>query len=534
MFSKYLTIALRSLHKNKLYTTLNVAGLGIGIAAGLLIFRIVQYELSFNKNFAHYDRIVRVVTTERNPAEGESRSVCIPVPAMDVMENTIGQFEAMSRIREMWPNVTVADMANPGGVPLKKIAMTPPEIGFFAEPDFFKIFDFQWLAGDPATALNEPGTTVLTQTLAEKCFDRWENALGKTVLLDNLVPVQVRGVIQDPPKHCDFPLTLLVSYPTLKAHTDLYFYDNHWGSCSSNNQVFALLHQAGQWDAANAALAKVGEKEYNQRGFNQGKSHHLQALSDLHYNEDYGVSGGHVISKSRLWVLTSIGILILVMACFNFINLATALASLRAKEIGVRKTLGSGRGHLIVQFMSETALTVLAALVTGTVLAAAFAPLLKHISDVPDELPFLGNPLVWGFLALLFLAVTLLAGLYPSLILAGFQPIQAMKSDLHTRPSAGVSIRKGLVALQFIIAHALIVGAIVVVQQLNFIQSQDLGFSKDLVYTFPFNSDSATIARQEALKNRLLAIPAVQSVSFNNDQPISGITWSNYFRFGNN
>lgn len=531
MFSTYLKLALRNLSKNRVYAAINILGLAVGIAAVLLIFRIVSYELSFNKQFKNYDRIVRVVTTEHTQDGGSEASVCIPIPAMEAMRNTVPQFEQVCKIREVWPNFIVPNPA--GGPPLKKFSPDShnPEVSFFAEPSFFQIFDLQWLAGDPATALNDVGSVVLPQKVAEKCFGTWEEAMGQTLLLDNLVPVTVHGVVADFPTNCDFPINALISYATLKPNKHLYFYDDEWGACSSNNQVYALLSDPSQWASASAALSKVGEKEYMQRGY-RGKEHTLQAFSDLHYNENYYNSGGHITPKSRLWVLSSIGLLILIMACFNFINLATAQASLRAKEVGVRKTLGGDWGRLVGQFMGETALIVGFSVLLGVIVASLTAPLLKHISEVPDALPFFSSPLVWAFLGVTTLAVTLLAGLYPASVLAGFNPIQALKNNVQQGTSGGAFLRKSLVVLQFFIAQALIIGAVVIIQQLEYVRSRDLGFDKNLVYTFPMNTDSATVARQNALKQRLLQIPSVESVSLCSDQPSSGNTWSSNFRFG--
>jgi len=530
MFQNNLKIALRTLRKNKIYTIINIVGLAVGIAAVLLLFHMVTYELSFNKNFKHYDRIVRVVSVEKSAEEGEIPDVCIPIPAMDAMQQTTSQFELMSRVHEVWATLTIPNPA--GSAPLKKLSMTPRETAFFAEAAFIQIFDFQWLAGDVATALKEPGAIVLTQTWAEKCFGNWKDAMGKTVLIDNLIPVEVKGVVMDLPSNCDFTFPFLVSYPTLKANPDNFRYDERWGSCSSNNQVYALLQDPGQWNAANASLAKVGEKEYTDKSGKRDRFHQLQLLSDLHYNADYGNSGTHVISKNRLNVLSAIGALILILACFNFINLATAQATLRAKEVGVRKTLGSRRGQLIGQFMSETGLIVLIAVALGSNLAYFAAPLLKHISDVPDTLPFFSNPLVWAFLAMITVSVTLLAGLYPAIVLAGFQPIKALKNNSLAGGKGGNSLRKSLVVLQFTIAQGLIIAAIITISQLDYIRSRDLGFNKDLVYTFSFNSDSTTTARLTALEQRLLEIPNIESVSLSSDQPLSGNTWSSNFRYG--
>lgn len=524
--------ALRNLRRQKGFTLLNITGLAVGIAAVLLIYRIVTYELSFNKNFKNYDRIVRVVTEQRTPESGKEYTVCIPIPAMEAIRNTVPQFEQMSRVREFWPNIIVPNPA--GGPPLKKFAPMSgaSELSFFVEPSFFQIFDFQWLAGDQNAALREINTAVLTRTMAEKCFGDYKQAMGKTILLDNLVPVTIQGVVADLPKNCDFPINALVSYPTLKPNSNLYFYDDDWGACSSNNQIYALMRDNNQWDAATAALAKVGEKEYNERGFNFGKTHILESFPLLHYDERFNNSSGKITPKSRLWILSSIGILILIMACFNFINLATAQASLRAREVGVRKTLGVGKGNLIGQFMGETGMVVFFSVVLGAALAVVSAPLLKHISDIPDDSPFLSRPEVWGFLSLVLVTVTLLAGLYPAFVMAGYNPIQALRANFQKGKNGGAFLRKTLVVTQFFIAQALVIGAIIIIRQLDFVRNRDLGYDKALVYTFAINNDSATIERQNQLKTRLLEIPSVESVSLCSDQPTSGNTWSSNFRFG--
>lgn len=524
-----LKIAFRALQKNGIYTAINVFGLAIGLAAALLIYRMVSYELSFNKNFRNYDRIVRVATEEKDDAGNAEKSACIPIPAGVAMKTQIPQFEQVSAIREMWANLTIA---NPqGGAPLKKFGMNTPEVAFFIEPKFFQIFDFQWLAGDPATALNDVHTIVLTKTWAEKCFDDWKNAVGKTVLLDNLVACEVRGVVEDLPSNCDLPLVYMVSYPTLLAHTDLWFFDkDEWGACSSNNQIFALLRDLAQTAEANAAVGKIGEKEYTAAGTNNRKNHWLQPLADLHFQEGIGTSGGHQTPRSRLWTLSLVGVLILAMACFNFINLATARASLRAREVGVRKTLGSSRGELVRQFLTETGLIVACAVALAAVLAATASPLLQYISEVPTTLPFVSTPQFWLFLFGVGAVVTLLAGIYPAFALSSFQPVQAMRSDVHRRTLGGISLRQILVVAQFVIAQGLIFAAVVIIRQLDFIENKDLGFSKDLVYSFGMNTDSLSLLRQQVLKTKLQQIPEVAEVSLSSDQPLSGNTWSTNFR----
>ena len=307
-----------------------------------------------------------------------------------------------------------------------------------------------------------------------------------------------------------------------------------WGSTSSNDQMFGLLADENQFEAANNLIAQVGQEEYAKErgGTLSSRKHLLQPFSELHYDDRYGTSATHVISKSRLWVLSSIGFLVLLMACFNFINLSTAQALRRSKEVGVRKTLGGSRANLFGQFMLETALVVLFSMALGTLLAWITSPLLEEISEVPTELPFLSQPIVLVFLALAGLAITLLSGFYPSMILAGFNPIRALKNDHSERSMGGSTVRKGLVVFQFMIAQALVVGTIITLGQLDYVRNMDLGFQKDLVYTFGINGDSLSQSQISGLKQRLLQVPGVESVAFGSDQPASGSTWASNFAFG--
>ena len=529
MFQNHLKIALRTLRKNKIYSAVTLIGLTVGIAAVLLIFRMVSYELSFNKNFLNYDRIVRVVSTSKSAEGSEFFEVCTPISAMDAIEASVSQFEAMSRAKEFWPSLSLPDPN--GGTPLKKFNLSDGETGFFVEPSFSGIFGLNWVAGGPAAVLSEPNTIVLNEQWARKFFDSPQQALGQTLIVDNIVPMTVKGVIADLPGNCDFPIPVLCSWQTLKGHSDLFFYEESWTSCSSNNQVYALLGNKGQMEAAQAVLAGIGAEEYKDRNGRKSRTHLLQPLSELHFDERFGHSGTHQVSKARLRILSGIGFLILIMACFNFINLATAQSTLRAKEVGVRKTLGGQRGQLAAQFLTETGLIVAVSVLLGVNLAALCSPLLQYVSDVPAEAPILTNPMVWGFLALTSVAVTLLAGLYPALALASFKPVAALRSQAAQEKTAGISLRKSLVILQFVIAQGLIIGALITLLQLDYIRSRDLGFSKNLVYTFTIGADSTSVARQTALKQALLQIPTVNSVSFSSDQPLSGNTWGTNFRY---
>lgn len=529
MIQNYFRLAVRHLFKNRTYTLINITGLAVGVAASLLIFRLVHYELSFNTFYKNYDRIGRIVTNDVVNSEGEFFTAGIPVPAMDEMQQKVTPFAQFARVHTTWPTFTVP--TTPGSMTGRKLATDDEhETAIFTEPSFFAIFDWPWLAGD-ASALKEPNTVVLSEKMAEKCFGTWQMALGQTLVMDNKVLLTVRGVVGTPPPNSDFQCHSIISYETLKKSPGLYFFFPEWGSTSSNDQAFALLSDANQWNAANAALAQVGKEHYDSpRG---KRTHALQPLSEAHFDERYGSPAGtHLTEKNKLWVLSLIGLLVLMMACFNFVNLATALAAGRAREVGVRKSLGGARIQLVKQFMGETFVLVAASVLCGALLAALCSPLLRFVSDVPASQPFLSHPAVLAFLLVTTVIVSLLGGFYPSMVLSGFEPVKALKNRITSATVGGVSLRKALVVSQFVIAQALIIGTLVTISQMNFLRNMDLGFKPDLVYVIQgISSDSSSVQRFQQFKNEIKAIPAVSAVSFSSDVPSSGNNWASNFAF---
>ncbi|TNE59262.1 MAG: FtsX-like permease family protein [Bacteroidetes bacterium] len=525
MWLNNLKIAWRALLRQRHFSLINILGLSVSIAACLLLFQMVRYELSFDRHHQKADRIFRIVTTEKNEHDAQFTSG-IPIPAMDAMAANIPQFEVFTRLHSFYPQI-----ASPDAPGLKFSTDGLKEVAAFAEPNFFQIFDWDWLAGDPGSSLSEPNTVVLTESLAEKCFGSWQVAMGKTLLLDQDLELAIRGIIVDPPANSDFQFNLLASYETLRKHPDIFGYTPNWNNISSNDQAWALLHHPDQEKEAARLLAEVGKEEYADDVFK--KKHLLQALSEQHFNDQIGHLGTHSVTPERLWTLSLIGLLVLIMACFNFINLATAQAGARSREVGVRKTLGSTRNQLMQQFLGEAAVTVFLSVVAGALLATTFSPFLPMISEVPRSLPFFSDWQTLAFLGLLFLGISLLAGFYPAFVLAGFDPVQALKNNLQTRVFAGLSLRKVLVFLQFGIAQVLIIGTLVTISQMEYIRNLDLGYQPDLVYTINgLNADSSSTPLLAAFKNQLLQMPEIQSVSYSSDPPTSGNNWDSNFSFG--
>ena len=525
MIKNYLKIAWRNLSKRKGYAAINVGGLAVGIAACLLLFTVVRYELSYDKHQPNYNRIHRIVTQD-NYSDGIDYTPGIPFPALEAMKTTFPEFTTGALFASYGSQVTVLQSNASGTLPGKKFI---EETGFFfCTPEFFKVFHFKWLEGSPAV-LDQPNTTVLSKKMAEKYFGDWQTATGKFLKLDNAVTVRVAGILQDPPAHSDFPLQIVTSFVTAKANPKRWGYNPDWGNTTSNFQLYTLLPQQVSRASIDKQLEKFSKENYKQNGTSK-KTSFLQPLNQLHFDNRFGSFGDHTISKATLWTLSLIGVFIIIMACINFINLATAQAVGRSKEVGIRKVLGSDRLQLLGQVMGETFLIVALAMTFAIILATACLPYLEHIASIQEKL----NLISWqsaGFLAGLLIVVTVLAGLYPALIVSGFNPALALKNKIISATIGKTSLRKGLVVTQFTISQVLIIGTIVAISQMNYVHNADLGFNKEAVLNISANADSVVHSRQEAFRQALLRLPGVESISFSSDAPSSDNNWSGNFAF---
>lgn len=523
MIKNYLKIAFRNVVRNKSFSLINIGGLAIGIASALLLYIVVSYELSYDKFQPNYNKIYHVVTSDKF-SDGVTYNPGVPYPALDALRLDFPEATIGALVANFGSQVTVPSTGN---TQPKKFM---EETGFFfSEPQFFKVFEYGWLAGNPAV-LDEPNNTVLTQKTAEKYFGDWENAMGKFLLLDNKITVKVAGIIKDVPNNTDFPLSIVTSYKTAKNSDGLYFYTDRWNAISSNFQVFMLLPQSSTASAIDKQLISFVEKNYQQRNGVSKRSHFLQPLSELHFDERFPTFGDHIIKKSVLWTLSLIGIFLILMGCINFINLSTAQAVKRSKEIGIRKVLGSFRKNIFFQVISETALLVIASILLSVLLTYLALPFIKKIAFIEGPVQIFTWQLLIIITVVTFL-VTILAGIYPAVVLSGFNPVKALKNKINSASAGGISVRRSLVVLQFSISQILIVATIVAITQMSFIRNADLGFNKETVLLLTTNSDSAMQSRQDIFKQKLLQLPGVQSVSFNADAPSSENSWYSNFNF---
>lgn len=523
MFKNYLKIAFRTLVRYRGYTFINIGGLAVGIAACLVLFLVVSYELSYDKFQPNYKKIYHVVTQDKF-SDGITYNPGVPVAALEALRLQIPEvlFACINSNYGSQVTVNTAEDASSSKKFIEENGL------FFCEPKFFQVFNYQWLSGN-AAVLNEPNAVVLTKKIAEKYFGNWQQSLNRSIRLDNAVTLKVAGILQDVPLNTDLPLAVLISYETLKNNGSKFNYSPDWNTLSSNFQVFALLPANVKAGNINNRLVQFSKEHYSGRG-NSVRLNFLQPLSELHFDNRFDSFGNHVTSVSVLWTLSLIGIFIIIMACINFINLATAQAVGRSKEIGIRKVLGSNRKQLFLQVMGETALVVVVACILALGIATLCLPYIKHFASIEEKLDLL-NVQTMFFLMGVVLAVTVLSGLYPSLMLSGYKPALALKNKITSASIGGISLRRGLVVAQFAISQVLIIATIIAVSQMSFISHADLGFNKDAVLILTGNDDSAAITKLPAFKLQLLQIPGVQRVSFSSDAPSSDNTWATNFAF---
>lgn len=527
MIRNYLKIAWRNIVRNKSYSAINIAGLTVGIAACMLIFVVVQYELSFNTFQPGFKNIYRIVTkTIRSgtPSYNDGNSV----PAVEALRLQFPQ-ATVAGIGATYGSQITAPAASGNPADDKKFIENTGIM--FAEPQIFDVFTANWLAGNPSV-LKDPDMVVLDKSSAIKYFGDWHSAMGKILKMDNLVTLKVAGVINDVPPNTDLPLKVLISYPTWKQNAKSYGYYNSWNTTGSNCQVYIKFPPNVSASTVESQFLSFSDKQFSNKTRAHGKRYAIpQPLSDIHFNTTYGNSlSDHTTSMATLRTLSFIAVLIIIMASINFINLSTAQSVGRSKEVGIRKVLGSSRWQLIGQVMGETTIIVLLSAGLAVIVAKLALPFLKNIASVPDSIGLL-NIGTLLCLAGVVISVIILSGIYPALIVSGFKPVLALKNKINAASIGGISLRRVLVVTQFAISQLLIIGTVVAIKQMNFVKNADLGFNKEAILVIPCSTDSIGLSRINSFKQQVLDVPGVTTASFVSDVPSSDNNSSTNFIF---
>ena len=526
MLKNYFLVALRTFRRNKTFSFINIAGLAIGISASLVIFLLVQYDFSFDKFEKDGARIYRVVNYGKND-NGAWQSGCLAEPMGAAARKEVTGLELVAPIRtldEVRVTVPYPNANSPVVFRKQKDVLA-------ADESYFNLLSYTWLAGSSATATQQPYQVVLTEKRARLYYGKtkYPDIIGKVIVFDDTIRCTVTGIVKDLPGNSDFYFGTFISRPTYYTGRLQPESFGKWGWINSADQLFVRLLPGIKPAAVEAQLTRILN---NAGGKPDPKSHStvaagLQPLSDLHFNLDYGVfDESRQAHKPTLYSLLAVAAFLLLLAAINFINLTTAQASQRAREIGIRKTMGSHRRQLIVQFLTETfVLTLLA-----TVLSLILLPFLLEIfaDFIPEDFHFnlLQQPEIIGFLLVLVIVVTFLSGVYPALVLSGFKPVLVLKNQAFANgQTRSAWLRKSLTVSQFVIAQVFIIGTILVSRQISYALNKDLGFKRDAIVYFRVN-DRDVAEKKAVLLDKLRAMPTIALVSIASDPPSSNGTWT--------
>ncbi|MDX2281628.1 MAG: ABC transporter permease [Saprospiraceae bacterium] len=489
MVRNYFKLALRNLLNNKLYSALNIIGLAVGLAAGVLILLWVSDETSYNKFYKNLPNLYLVM---QNQTQGgvtyTFRST--PGPLSEGLRAEIPEIKTVGH--STFNDKHLLTVANNSFY----------EEGVFAEPEFCQIFNFPVISGDPVAALKDAGSLVLCEQAAKRLFGN-QNAIGQTVRYNNTLDLKVGAVLKDIPKNSSIKFEVLLPYGQFKRENSNWI--NSWGS----NGMPTWLELQPNADVA--ALNKKLEN-YIQTKHSDAAAHIFAypiARWRLYNKFENGKQSGGRIDTVIL--LGLIGIFILLIACINFMNLATARSERRAREVGIRKAIGASRVSIIGQFLSEAMVLTAVALILGLVLARLALPAFNRFYDKEIALDF-SNWQLWTVILILGGITGLVAGSYPAFVLSNFQPARVLKGNQLSRSwRKGGLLRKGLVAFQFVIAIFLMISTIVIFRQLEFVQQRPIGYDSENLIEIV--SRGTMINHYQALKNELLQLPGVQSVS---------------------
>jgi putative ABC transport system permease protein len=512
MVENYFKAAWRSLSKNRTFTTLNVTGLSIGLACSLLIALYVVDELSYDRFNAHADQIYRIGEQVRfgdfNYNGAEVPGIMGPVFARDFK-----QIEQYTRFK-----------TSPGVIIRKGNENIREDRVVYADSSLFKVFSLEMIAGDKETALKEPHSLVITESAARKYFTS-PDVIGKTLSIDGSKDYKITGVIKDIPRQSHFNFDLFMPLCELEnSRSDTWV--------TFNFQTYLLLKpgtDAGHFEKQlNRAMEQylspqlktqlnTSEADFRKAG-NYIKCS-LVPLTDIHLYSDVADELGTNGSIQYVYIFSSIAIFILLIACINFMNLSTARSANRAKEVGVRKVLGSPRNKLIAQFLMESLVACFLSFAIAIAIVALLLPLFNHLADKQINVSVLSRPIFLFGISGLLILVGLISGSYPAFFLSSFQPIKVLKGNL-SMGFKGSALRNTLVVLQFTISIVLMIGTLVIYYQLHYIRDKDLGFNKDQVLLL--QNTAALNDNTTAFTNELLQIPGVKYVTTSGFWPVTG------------
>ncbi len=517
MLYKYFKIAWKNILKSKGLCVINIFGLAIGISASLAIWFILQHELSYDTFHPDKDRIFRLVSDFGGTGDHRYSSA-VPMPTAAEAKLKLTGIETITCFHNYNATVTIPVPASePKYFPKVPDAENNNEL-VFAAPEYFKIFHYQWIVGNPVSSLREPYRVVLSTKQALKYFGSsdWENLIGKQVIYDDSVKTTVAGIVKELEGNTDFTFTDFISYSTIDAgYLRGVMQSFNWASWDSRVQTFVKLEKGKKTAPIEKELTSLVGRHFP---WDPGSYRiYLQPLSDLHYSQIYHMDYGKQANLSTLYGLLGIAAIILIIAAINFVNLSLAQSLQRVKEVGIRKILGSSRTGLVFQFLTETFLMSLLALIFSLLI---IKPVLAAFpSFVPKGLlPDILDPKTILFIVSLLAITTLLSGLYPGLVLSSSQPADALKSKTGIKGGFSDHFRKGLIVFQFTVSLIFIIASIFIGNQIHYMLRKDLGFKQDAIITLDTNGWDS-VGKKQLFAERVRDLPGVEQVSMDDLPP---------------
>jgi putative ABC transport system permease protein len=504
MLKNYFKIAWRNLHRNKIYSAINILGLATGISACILIFLFVQDELTYERHFGKADRMVRVVSEIRMQDQLDKYAYT-PFKLAQTIRDNYPEVEEVTKILPVSKQtIWIGDKA------------FNQENLFFADSNFFKIFDYTFLQGNPETALKAPKTIVITEDLAVKFFGSAAGAMGKTLQFSKN-PHQVTGVISNP-RHSHLQAEGFLSAITLgKGTTEINAVTTVTNWLALNWFTYVLLKDKNQAKALQQQLFTLSRRTINpwikENELTASQTFYLQPVRDIHLNPEWKDQLAAYGQKAYVYIFSFVAAFLLLIACINYMNLATARSAKRAREVGLRKVVGAYRSQIIRQFIGESILITLLALLLALALLEILLPHFNALTNKNFSYTYFTQGSFGLVLLAILLVVGLVAGSYPAFFLSAFKPVEVLKSSKN--PSGGNALfRRFLVVLQFTISLILIIGTLVVFSQMQFLKKSNLGFEKEQIFVIDIPAgDTTLIRRLPQLKQELLNYPAVEKVA---------------------
>ncbi|MBD3415244.1 MAG: FtsX-like permease family protein [Candidatus Aminicenantes bacterium] len=508
MIKNYLLMAFRNLKKYKVYSFINILGLAVGLSAFILILLYLQFELSYDKFHQDADQIYRVGIKSYQEGKYSNESYVFTPPIGEEMKKEfpeVEEFVRMSTLRPAYLNIN--NEAH------KETSMR------YASDKIFEMFSFDLIQGDEATALTDPFSIVLSRKTAERLFGS-KDPMGKTVQIGPEHLYQITGVVENPPENSSIQFTALISFSTLYTLPNLYL-----GWNGGNQYItYVKLNEGTSPGELEKKLPDFMWRHINERIASYGWKNeaYFQPLKKLHFHYDPGSR----MALTNFYTFTVVAVFILLIAGINFVNLTTARAARRAREVGLRKVVGANRGNLIRQFLGESVFLTFLAFLLGASLVSLFTPLYSRLLNKDLNVLAMINPLSVLALIGLILVVGIAAGIYPAFYLSAFQPVKTVRGEAETGRGRK-KFRDFLVVFQFAISVTLIICTVLVQNQIRFIKKAELGYEKEnmLVINLP-GQELGT--KTEEMREKLLSIPGITHVSASSQVPYRGFTRNGY------